>query len=95
MSSPTLEMPPVRGTLTADRPMADLTWLRVGGPADWLFQPADEADLADFLRALPAEVPVFPMGVGSNLIVRDGGHRRRGDPARARLQRHPHRGAAG
>ena len=65
--------PPVRGTLTADRPMADLTWLRVGGPADWLLQPADEADLADFLRALPAEVPVFPMGVGSNLIVRDGG----------------------
>lgn len=53
--------------------MADLTWLRVGGPAEWLFQPADEADLAAFLRALPAEVPVFPMGVGSNLIVRDGG----------------------
>ena len=68
-----LAMPAVRGTLTADRPMADLTWLRVGGPADWLFQPADEADLAGFLRALPAEVPVFPMGVGSNLIVRDGG----------------------
>jgi UDP-N-acetylmuramate dehydrogenase len=53
--------------------MADLTWLRVGGPADWLFQPADEADLADFLRALPAEMPVLPVGVGSNLIVRDGG----------------------
>ena len=53
--------------------MAELTWLRVGGPADWLFQPADEADLAAFLAALPAEVPVFPMGVGSNLIVRDGG----------------------
>lgn len=68
-----LTMPPVRGTLTADRPMAELTWLRVGGPADWLFQPADEADLADFLRALPGDVPVFPMGVGSNLIVRDGG----------------------
>ena len=66
-------MPPVRGVLTPDRAMADLTWLRVGGPADWLFQPADEADLADFLRALPPEVPVFPMGVGSNLIVRDGG----------------------
>jgi hypothetical protein len=43
-------LPPVRGTLTADRPMAELTWLRVGGTADWLFQPADEADLADFLR---------------------------------------------
>ncbi len=53
--------------------MAELTWLRVGGPADWLFQPADEADLADFLRALPSDMPVFPMGVGSNLIVRDGG----------------------
>jgi UDP-N-acetylmuramate dehydrogenase len=66
-------LPPVRGTLTADRPMAELTWLRVGGPADWLFQPADEADLADFLRALPAEVPVLPVGLGSNLIVRDGG----------------------
>jgi UDP-N-acetylmuramate dehydrogenase len=66
-------LPPVRGTLTPDRPMAELTWLRVDGPADWLFQPADEADLAEFLRALPAHVPVFPMGVGSNLIVRDGG----------------------
>jgi len=53
--------------------MAALTWLRVGGPADWLFQPADEADLADFLGALPPEIPVLPMGVGSNLIVRDGG----------------------
>jgi UDP-N-acetylmuramate dehydrogenase len=69
----TVELPPVRGVLTPGRPMAELTWLRVGGPADWLFQPADEADLADFLAALPAEVPVFPMGVGSNLIVRDGG----------------------
>ncbi len=66
-------LPAVRGTLTADRPMAELTWLRVGGPADWLFQPADEADLADFLLGLPATVPVFAMGVGSNLIVRDGG----------------------
>jgi len=49
--------------------------LRVGGPADWLFQPADEDDLCDFLRALPPETPVFPIGVGSNLIVRDGGIR--------------------
>ena len=69
------DLPPVRGTLTAGRAMADLTWLRVGGPADWLFQPADEADLADFLAALPGDVPVFAMGVGSNLIVRDGGIR--------------------
>ncbi|TCM84440.1 UDP-N-acetylmuramate dehydrogenase [Rhodovulum steppense] len=68
-------MPAARGTLTPDRPLADLTWLRVGGPADWLFQPADAEDLAAFLAALPADVPVFPMGVGSNLIVRDGGIR--------------------
>lgn len=67
------EFPPVRGTLTAGRSMADLTWLRVGGAADWLFQPADTADLAGFLRGVPEEVPVLPIGVGSNLIVRDGG----------------------
>jgi UDP-N-acetylmuramate dehydrogenase len=53
--------------------LADLTWLRVGGPADWLFQPADLEDLTGFLAALDPAVPVFPMGVGSNLIVRDGG----------------------
>lgn len=70
-----ITLPPVRGTLTADKPLADLTWLRVGGPADWLFQPADEDDLAAFLSALDPAVPVFPMGVGSNLIVRDGGMR--------------------
>lgn len=70
-----LSLPPVRGTLTANRPLADLTWLRVGGPADWLFQPADEADLRDFLAALDPAIPVFPIGVGSNLIVRDGGLR--------------------
>ena len=66
-------MPDVRGRLTSDRPLNELTWLRVGGPADWLFQPADEDDLSDFLAALPADIQVFPMGVGSNLIVRDGG----------------------
>ena len=64
-----------RGALTPNRPLADLTWLRVGGPADWLFQPADEEDLICFLKALPSDVAVFPMGVGSNLIVRDGGLR--------------------
>ena len=69
------QLPIPRGTLTADRPLSDLTWLRVGGPADWLFQPADQADLAAFLSDLPPEIPVFPMGVGSNLIVRDGGLR--------------------
>ena len=71
----TQTLPPVRGTLTPQRPLADLTWLRVGGPADWLFQPADETDLAAFLAALDAGIAVFPMGVGSNLIVRDGGIR--------------------
>lgn len=68
-------LPASRGALTADRPLSDLTWLRVGGPADWLFQPADLADLSAFLRALDPAVPVFAMGVGSNLIVRDGGIR--------------------
>ncbi len=71
--SATGAMPETRGTLTADRPMAELTWLRVGGPADVLFQPADAEDLAAFLGALPPEVPVMAVGVGSNLIVRDGG----------------------
>ena len=74
----TLALPPLptpRGALTPDRPLADLTWLRVGGPADWLFQPADHDDLAAFLRDLDPGLPVFPIGVGSNLIVRDGGIR--------------------
>jgi len=69
------ELPQTRGRLSRDRPLSDLTWLRVGGPADWLLQPADEGDLAAFLAALPRDVPVFAMGVGSNLIVRDGGIR--------------------
>jgi len=69
------QLPAPRGTLTENRPLADLTWMRVGGPADWLFQPADADDLAAFLAALAPEVPVFVMGVGSNLIVRDGGIR--------------------
>lgn len=68
-------LPEVRGTLTANRSLSDLTWLRVGGPADYLFQPADVADLQGLLRDLLPEVDVFPMGVGSNLIVRDGGLR--------------------
>lgn len=68
-------LPSVRGSLTLDRPLADLTWLRVGGPADVLFQPADLDDLTAFLTVLPKDVAVFPMGVGSNLIVRDGGIR--------------------
>ncbi|MEM7073440.1 MAG: UDP-N-acetylmuramate dehydrogenase [Pseudomonadota bacterium] len=68
-------LPRPRGTLTPDRPLNTLTWLRVGGPAEYFFQPADEDDLAAFLGHLPPYVPVFPMGVGSNLIVRDGGVR--------------------
>ncbi|WP_111559068.1 UDP-N-acetylmuramate dehydrogenase [Paracoccus sediminilitoris] len=69
------DLPTPRGTLIPDRPLNSLTWLRVGGPADWLFQPADADDLAEFLAALDPAIPVFPMGVGSNLIVRDGGIR--------------------
>lgn len=68
-------LPDVRGRLIPDKPLSELTWLRVGGPADWVFQPADVADLQGFLRDLPSDVCVFPMGVGSNLIVRDGGLR--------------------
>ena len=68
-------LPEVRGRLTPNRTLDELTWLRVGGPADFLFQPADIEDLASFLRNLPADILVFPMGVGSNLIVRDGGIR--------------------
>ena len=64
-----------RGNLAQDRPLSGLTWLRVGGPAEYFFQPADTDDLATFLRDLPPDMPVFPMGVGSNLIVRDGGLR--------------------
>ncbi len=64
-----------RGTLTAGRDLSGLTWLRVGGPADALFQPADVQDLCNVMRQLEAGVTVFPMGVGSNLIVRDGGIR--------------------
>lgn len=70
-----IDLPTPRGSLIPDRNLDGLTWLRVGGPADWLFQPADQDDLAAFLAALDPAVPVFPMGVGSNLIVRDGGIR--------------------
>lgn len=70
-----MTLPETRGKLTPNRSMADLTWLRVGGPVDWFFQPADTDDLAAFLRDLAPDMPVFPMGVGSNLIVRDGGLR--------------------
>ena len=65
----------IRGRVSPNRDLAGLTWLRVGGPADHLFQPADTEDLAAFLGQLDPVVQVFPMGVGSNLIVRDGGLR--------------------
>ena len=65
----------VRGRLVPGYDLSGLTWLRVGGPADWLFLPRDTDDLSTFLAVLPEDVAVFPMGVGSNLIVRDGGLR--------------------
>ena len=70
-----MTLPTPRGRLTLNRSLADLTWLRVGGVADAVFQPADRQDLAEFLARLPQEMAIFPMGVGSNLIVRDGGLR--------------------
>src|SRR5437660_7318755 len=66
-------MPALRGRLLAGQPLAELTWFRVGGPAQVLFLPEDEADLAYLLAHLPAEIPVTVIGLGSNLIVRDGG----------------------
>ena len=66
-------MQQLRGRLLANQSLAELTWFRVGGPAQLLFTPADEDDLAYFLGSLPAELPVYVVGVGSNLIVRDGG----------------------
>ncbi len=66
-------LPTVRGRLEPDAALADLTWFRAGGAAEVLFTPLDEADLADFLRQTPQEIPVYVIGVGSNLLVRDGG----------------------
>ncbi|WP_312127206.1 UDP-N-acetylmuramate dehydrogenase [Brevundimonas sp.] len=66
-------LPTVRGKLLLNEQLAPYTWFRVGGAADALFIPADEDDLIDFLKALPEDVPVYTFGVGSNLIVRDGG----------------------
>jgi UDP-N-acetylmuramate dehydrogenase len=65
--------PALRGRLIANQPLDELTWFRVGGPAQVLFMPQDEADLANFLAHLPADIPVTVIGLGSNLIVRDGG----------------------
>ncbi len=66
-------LPQVRGRLEANAPLADLTWFRAGGAAEVLFTPADEADLAAFLKGTPSDIPVYVIGVGSNLLVRDGG----------------------
>jgi UDP-N-acetylmuramate dehydrogenase len=66
-------MPSVRGRLTAAAPLAPLVWFKSGGTAEWLFEPADEDDLADFLADLDPSLPVMGLGLGSNLIVRDGG----------------------
>ena len=66
-------LPQARGRVEANAPLADLTWFRAGGPAEVLFTPADEADLAAFLKDTPMDIPVYVIGVGSNLLVRDGG----------------------
>ncbi|MCX7362685.1 MAG: UDP-N-acetylmuramate dehydrogenase [Alphaproteobacteria bacterium] len=68
-------LPKPRGRLTADAPLGPQTWFGTGGPAEVLFRPADVEDLSSFLAALPADVPVMVLGVGSNLLVRDGGVR--------------------
>jgi UDP-N-acetylmuramate dehydrogenase len=69
-------LPAVRGRLEANTPLASVTWFGVGGPAEVLFRPADRDDLLAFLAEKPSEVPVTVIGVGSNLLVRDGGARR-------------------
>jgi UDP-N-acetylmuramate dehydrogenase len=66
-------LPPVRGRYKENAPLAPITWFRVGGPAEVMFRPADEEDLASFLAQKPADVPVMVLGVGSNLLIRDGG----------------------
>src|SRR4051794_41946960 len=66
-------MPKVRGRLTPNAPLAPLVWFKSGGDAEWLFEPADEDDLIAFMRELDPHVPVMALGLGSNLIVRDGG----------------------
>jgi len=72
-SRPCYALPPVRGTYTENAPLKDLVWFRAGGAAEILFRPADAEDLATFLYAKPADLPVTVIGVGSNLLIRDGG----------------------
>lgn len=71
----TITLPETLGKLTADAPLAPLVWFKSGGPAEWLFEPKDISDLQNFLRQLPADLTVWPLGLGSNLIIRDGGKR--------------------
>ncbi len=66
-------LPPTRGRLMPNAPLADLTWFKTGGPAEVLFLPADAEDIADFLKNLSSDIPVYTIGVGSNMLVRDGG----------------------
>ena len=66
-------LPELRGSLAANVPLAPYVWFRVGGAAEFLFEPADEADLGYFLKNTPQELPVLPIGLGSNLLIRDGG----------------------
>lgn len=66
-------MPDLRGRLLPNHPLADITWFRAGGPAQMLFTPEDESDLAYFMAQLPADIPVSVIGIGSNTLVRDGG----------------------
>lgn len=73
MTRPCDMLPPVRGSITRDAPLKDLVWFRVGGPAEVLFRPADADDLAAFIAAKPEDLRVSVIGVGSNLLVRDGG----------------------
>lgn len=73
MDNSSINLPEVRGAYSYDRALSDLSWLKVGGPAEVLFQPADPDDLQAFLQNLGAEISVFPIGVCSNLIIRDGG----------------------
>jgi UDP-N-acetylmuramate dehydrogenase len=69
----TARLPDLRGRLAAGSLLADMTWFRVGGPAEVLYVPSDEADLAYFLERVPDDIPVFTLGLGSNLLVRDAG----------------------
>ena len=69
------QLPEVRGRVRENTPLSKVTWFQVGGPADVMFKPDDQEDLATFLKGVPADIPILALGVGSNLLVRDGGFR--------------------